>query len=320
MILTTFLSNLFKPVLYYLAQHRRENPSWVFYGLFACFLGVSLWWHYGTDYAMAYLLSDWMPRFWVGALFYAVPYFFTVGLYSVCYQKTDFWLRTSFWLLSVGILFVLTMNQFSGYYLEIVSLLPIELQEWGIKLGFNLNASFFYLLIPAVFWCFSPTLRRMHFYGCTTRDFKWQTYALMLVVMLPLLIWASFRVDFLHTYPRYLPNTAAERFISPVWTVVLYELTYIVQFIALEIFFRGFIVMALAQYLGSASVFPMVAVYAFLHFFKPMPETLGSIFGGYILGSIAFYSRSVYGGMWVHIGIALLMELLAAWQLWRIGA
>jgi hypothetical protein len=63
----------------------------------------------------------------------------------------------------------------------------------------------------------------------------------------------------------------------------------------------------------------MVSVYAFLHFWKPMPETLGSIAGGFLLGTFALYSRSVFGGMIVHVGIALLMEILAWWQLYSKG-
>ena len=69
--------------------------------------------------------------------------------------------------------------------------------------------------------------------------------------------------------------------------------------------------MTLARYLGAYAVYPMVAVYCYIHFGKPFAEALGSIFGGYILGVISLESRSVMGGVLIHIGVALGMEILA---------
>jgi hypothetical protein len=42
-----------------------------------------------------------------------------------------------------------------------------------------------------------------------------------------------------------------------------------------------------------------------------MHETIGSFFGGFILGTIALHTKSIWGGIIIHVGIALLMELLA---------
>ena len=72
--------------------------------------------------------------------------------------------------------------------------------------------------------------------------------------------------------------------------------------------------MALSRYMGAGVIMPMVAVYAFLHFGKPMGETIGSIFGGTILGILAYYSRSILGGIIIHVGVAYLMEFTAFLQ------
>jgi hypothetical protein len=48
-----------------------------------------------------------------------------------------------------------------------------------------------------------------------------------------------------------------------------------------------------------------------LHFGKPMGEAVSSIFGGFILGVIALYSRSILGGVIIHLGVAWLMEFTA---------
>jgi membrane protease YdiL (CAAX protease family) len=48
------------------------------------------------------------------------------------------------------------------------------------------------------------------------------------------------------------------------------------------------------------------------HFGKPLIETLSSFFGGYMLGVFALYSKNIWGGIILHIGTALFMELLAS--------
>ena len=58
----------------------------------------------------------------------------------------------------------------------------------------------------------------------------------------------------------------------------------------------------------------MITVYCFLHFGKPMGEAISSIFGGYILGILAYESRNIYGGLIAHLGVAWGMEYLAYLQ------
>jgi hypothetical protein len=67
----------------------------------------------------------------------------------------------------------------------------------------------------------------------------------------------------------------------------------------------------MAKLLGKDAVLPMVATYVVLHFGKPMGETISSIFGGYILGILALYSKNIWGGIFLHGGTAFLMEIFA---------
>ncbi len=59
----------------------------------------------------------------------------------------------------------------------------------------------------------------------------------------------------------------------------------------------------------------MVVLYAVCHFGKPVGETISSIFGGYLLGILAYKSRNVWGGVFVHVGVALFMELFGFYQM-----
>ena len=102
--------------------------------------------------------------------------------------------------------------------------------------------------------------------------------------------------------------------ISPFVTYGAYEASYALRYIAIELFFRGFLLLGLERFLGRAVLMPMVTLYAFWHFGKPLPEAIGSIFAGYILGVIALRTRSIIGGIIVHVGVALGMDLAAHLQ------
>jgi membrane protease YdiL (CAAX protease family) len=81
-----------------------------------------------------------------------------------------------------------------------------------------------------------------------------------------------------------------------------------------ELFFRGFLVIGMVSMIGKKAILPMAVLYCFVHFGKPFGEALSSFFGGYILGVLAYYTRNVFGGLIVHLGIAYLMEILAFGQ------
>jgi len=150
------------------------------------------------------------------------------------------------------------------------------------------------------------------FYGLHFRELHLKPYAMLLLCMLPLLAWAAFQPDFLRSYPMYRSSEAHLYFDVPEWvTALVYELCYGWDFIMTELLFRGVMVIGAGVFMGRSAILPMVTVYCFLHYGKPLGETIGSIFGGYILGVIAYYSQNILGGVLIHLGIAWLMELLA---------
>ena len=52
-----------------------------------------------------------------------------------------------------------------------------------------------------------------------------------------------------------------------------------------------------------------------VHFYKPMPEALGAIGAGLILGLLAWRSGTILFGWLLHYGVALTMDRLALQQL-----
>ena len=151
---------------------------------------------------------------------------------------------------------------------------------------------------------------RADFYGLTRRGFELRPYAIMLAVMVLPLAAVSFLPSFQQTYPVYRPGfveaaTGWSRWLT--WPV--HEMSYALRFVSVEFFFRGFLVLGLARYLGRDAIVPQVVLYAIWHFGKPMPEAVGSVFGGWILAVLALETGSIFGGILIHMGIALLMNL-----------
>ena len=135
-------------------------------------------------------------------------------------------------------------------------------------------------------------------------------YVLLLLCMIPLLSFAATQSDFQQVYPKlrkinFMEGTQYDHW----WTKLVFELSYGTDFLSIEAFFRGFLILGFIKYAGKNAILPMAAFYCSIHFGKPLLECISSYFGGIILGVIVYYSRSIWGGLLVHLGIAWLMEL-----------
>ncbi|MGQ0737821.1 MAG: CPBP family intramembrane glutamic endopeptidase [Bacteroidota bacterium] len=148
------------------------------------------------------------------------------------------------------------------------------------------------------------------FYGLTIKGIDWKPYLLMLLIMLPLVAAASTQADFLAVYPKLksIEGVFHDDRITG-WHKLLFELSYGSDFITIELFFRGFLVLAFIKWAGKDAILPMACFYCTIHFGKPVGECISSYFGGIILGIIVYNTRSIFGGLLVHLGIAWLMEL-----------
>lgn len=134
-------------------------------------------------------------------------------------------------------------------------------------------------------------------------------YAGMFVLMAPPVLFFSKTAGFQQQYPFYriaLDESLWPRF----W---MWECAYMVQFFALEFFFRGFMVHGTKHRFGVYSIFVMTVPYCMLHFGKPMPETFGAIGAGVILGYMSLRTRSIWLGAMLHVAVALSMDMLSLW-------
>lgn len=141
----------------------------------------------------------------------------------------------------------------------------------------------------------------------TLRRWMW-VFAVLYLIMLIGVLWASRQPSFLRTYPLLHVTDPAQW----TWTVLLaYWTLYIIQFVAVEFFFRGFMLFTLHPRVGDAAIAVMVIPYTTIHFGKPMAESLGAIVAGAVLGWLALRARSIWGGVGLHVAIAITMDCLA---------
>lgn len=136
----------------------------------------------------------------------------------------------------------------------------------------------------------------------------WQWYALLTAPILCFVVIVSFGKDFSSHYPFY--DYAHRSWLD----LILWEMIYISQFIALEFFFRGFMLNSLKPAFGSNAIFVMCLPYLMIHFPKLWLEATGALLFGLFLGLLAMRSRSIWGGVGVHVTIALAMDIAALIQ------
>ncbi len=162
-----------------------------------------------------------------------------------------------------------------------------------------------YVLMPilVVKWLFRERIRD---YGTKLHGWfsGWPIYLVFIAVMIPIVWIFSAEPHFQKTYPFYTVYPG-EQFGA---VLLRWELLYGLQFIALEFFFRGFVLHGTKHRFGIYSVFVMMVPYCMIHFRKPMPECLASIIAGVALGFMSLKTRSIWLGAALHISVAWGMD------------
>ncbi len=286
------------------------------YGVILLFIAICIAINYRLDFEDSIIDSyhgkpiKWLWMF----LFHSFP-FIAVCFILYAFGKQKEWLKNkNFWFkIFIGFGLLAFDRSFYGYQIWLRDLPRLE--YYFVVRCFNWASSLTLVVIPMLL--LYPLLERdekKNWYGLKWERFDPKPYLFLLLVAAVFIGIGSFLSEINEYYPRYL--TAGSKYYlqenpeTPEWwLVVVYELCYGSNFISVELIFRGFLIFAFTRTLGSYAVLPMVATYAFLHFGKPMGETISSVFGGYVLGIISYNSRNIWGGIFIHLGVAWLMEL-----------
>jgi membrane protease YdiL (CAAX protease family) len=209
------------------------------------------------------------------------------------------------------------------FYLNYITTDPTDFQKWYCSYFFGSITGTFHSLIGwvsmivLVYMIIPILIIRLLFkeqiknYGLSFNNIKkdYPLYLTMLLIMIPIVYTASNTQGFQTLYPFFKPE---KNHLFPLF--FLWQIAYFLQFVAVEFFFRGFILHGIKNRLGIYSIFVMIIPYCMIHFGKPFGETIAAIIAGLILGTLSLKSRSIVLGVIIHYTIAITMDVFALWR------
>jgi hypothetical protein len=309
-----------KKILAYLLDYQRKHFDWKLYLSIAAFLAVCIALNYRLDFEDSIIDSyhgkpiKWLWMF----LFQTFPYL-VVCLLLLAFGKVDNWAKDrTFWLKLVVGFGILAFDR-SFYGVDYLSDFFSSRSFHFISRCLNWASSLVVTVLPLLlaYYFLEKDQPRM-WYGLSLQKFDARPYLIMLGIAGVFILIGSFFGDIQSYYPRFQHSRYVPFLRETGWSewmaIGLYELCYGSDFLSVELFFRGYLIFAFTRTLGPYVVLPMIATYCFLHFGKPISESISSVFGGYILGIISLNSRNIWGGVFIHVGVAWLMEFFGWWQ------
>ena len=213
-------------------------------------------------------------------------------------------------LLGAGLLLTLHKHYsrrsfFRQHFAEYFSGLPLPESHsyyyWFLITAFTL------FLFPALVAKFG-TAERLSSYGVQLGNQKlgWRVAGVAWVLMVPVVIVA------VTVYPPFVAKYPLCKAVVGSWQAfLLYQLAYGVYMFSWEFFFRGFMLFGLERKFGNYSILIQTIPFAVLHYSKPLPEALGSIIAGVLLGILALETRSFLYGAAIHWLVAMTMDVVA---------
>lgn len=300
-----------KKVIGLIRKYFKEHFSATYFTAIVLFTSVLVAIEYRYDVERNYM--DWEPDSITRLLRYIMMYGIAFGGAYLLYVFTRHRKNLLSWklwaMVFLGVV-VFSVRTWFHQYTVFTQQVPVDYQTVANKYVINLQGLIFIFIPVSIYWFFADR-KEQALYGFKTKDVLLKPYFLLLLMMLPLIVGAATQPDFLQTYPRVFKLGLPENAPYKALLSFLYEVCYATDFITTEFFFRGFLILAFARYAGPHAILPMCVFYVTIHFGKPLGETISSFFGGWLLGILAYETRSIYGGIIVHLGIALMMEVVA---------
>lgn len=308
-----------KQLLTYLKEYLSDHYHPKLFVSLGLFLLLAISFNYWLDFEDQYV--DSFRREWLHvpamALFQGFPFLVICGIIHYLdgspgwFREREFWLKALFGFLVLGwdrSYFTPTewLSELSFYERHFTS----KVLYWGSTLVTT--------VIPLLLFHRYFEKGNAFIYGLNTKKNDLKPYLILLSITAVFIIGGSFFSDIQDYYPRYKHSfggaLAEDRSWPEAISIGFYEGAYGLSFLGVEMFFRGFLILGFYRIVGPKVVLAMVASYAFLHFGKPLTETVSSIFGGFILGVLVLRTKNIWGGVLIHVGVAWLMELMGYLQ------
>ena len=190
-----------------------------------------------------------------------------------------------------------------GYDLNLLAVVGISTAVLVLNRYYRLNIGFpqataliYYLVIPLVagslfFW------EKPWHYGI--RVGRWKSSIVLTAVCLAAMAPILYEGGNMPEFRAYYRMDAID------WSHLL--LNKALYMFAWEFLFRGYMLFGLERSIGRSAIFVQAIPFVLLHLGKPFLETLLCIPGGFVLGYVAYRTRSVLPCFIIHFGMYLMV-------------
>lgn len=282
------------------------------------FLAIAIYFNYGHRFERIYVdVYYGKPiSFLTYPMYYLAPYYLILIPILFIKKQQHKLLQSEFWVKSIVFFGTFGLLVAFWQYRQLFNYTEMSTSEkvFYRQMVFNLKRIIPFLI---VFYAVKRKYDKEdnHLYGLRIKGMSYKPFFIMLLLMVPLIAIASYMPDFQRAYPQYKFWLYSGAFgMTPIQAAGVFEFVYGLDFVSIELLYRGALVVGMANVLGREAVLPMAGAYVVLHFGKPLGESISSFFGGFILGVHALEKKNIFGGIIIHVGIAYLMEIAAIWQ------
>jgi len=190
-----------------------------------------------------------------------------------------------------------------GYDLNLIAVVGISTLVLVLKRYYPLNIDFprateliYYLFVPlAAGWL----LFRDKPWDYGIRIGRWKPSIILTLVCLAAMALILYGAGKMPEFRSYYHRNAID------WSELL--LNTALYMFAWEFVFRGYMLFGLEKSIGKSAIFVQAIPFVLLHLGKPFLETLFCIPGGFILGYVAYRTRSFLPCFIIHFGIYVMM-------------
>lgn len=272
-------------IIRYIREFYQKGINLYYFLLVLLLIGSCIYlnyWHFLEARYVAGGLTKW-SNFFGYYLLYFIPFVFAFFLQLLFFKDCGYYKNYWFWIILVlaPAFFSFRVN-FDLHQPLIAKLWNGDEREFWLR-SLNWVVRVFVVLIPVFMIWWIKDKKNQPFYG-TKALIEIRPYLIMLLIMVPLVALASTQKDFLQMYPK-AKVIAQLDLPSKRWHYFIYELCYGFDFISIEFFFRGFLILSLAKICGPQCIIPVACFYCTIHFGKPMGEAISSFLGWIIVGN-----------------------------------
>lgn len=243
-----------------------------------------------------------------------IAYFGAIGI-VLLFSKIKIKKLKEFFIISTISIIIYSFYSKFYFHISVVKTFDFSLRYYFHYIFANLQGIVSLVLPLLMIFLIFNRKDKLGFFGLNFKNIKPFRYLDVFIIIAIIVFIASLLGSITEFYPvyRYTFYQSASKHlgISNSLAITGFEISYAIDFIFIELFFRGVLILGLIKYLGKDAILPMIVFYTVIHFGKPLPETISSFFGGYVLGVIAYSQKHIRTGIVFHLVLALGMELFA---------